>query len=190
MTNPANYAAGLLDERAAAVRAGDDSLVADIDEQLAVARNELESFDVTILDADQVAYVAEVRRRMAAADDGDFSTSSEPEGAPSLHNPANYVAGLLDEREGAVRAGREDAVAEIDAELAKAGPMLERFGVSGMDEAASAVVAGVRRRHEAYKRGGKKDSAPAQKDAPKPEATGKRTAESVKPPRTAAGPAK
>jgi hypothetical protein len=183
MTNPANFASGLLDERASAVRAGDDVLVADIDAQLAAARAELKSFDTTSMDSDQSAFVAEVRRRMAAADGGDFGVDGPPQGPASLHNPANYVAGLLDEREGAVRAGREDAVAEIDAELAKAGPMLEKFGVSGMDEDQAAVVAGIRRRHEAFKRGGKKaDEAPKKVTETAPD---KRTAKAEPPPRTA-----
>lgn len=123
MSNPANLVAGLLDERESAERAGNDRLIAQVDEQLQAARAELEEFDPTGVDEEsQRKFVAGVRRRLAAFDRGESTRADDPDAQPRVHNAANYVTGLLDERDAAVRAGRP--VEDIDAEIEKMRPHL------------------------------------------------------------------
>lgn len=107
-------------------------------------------------------------------------------------NPVTYIAGLLDERAGAVQLGRDAVVSEIDAELAAARKELEKIDLADLEKDAKDALAGVRRRLAAH------DSSVAPKPdaeseaaeepagaAQSPAATGKRTAKAPPPPRTA-----
>jgi hypothetical protein len=193
--NPANYVNGLLDERAAAVRAGHDQVAADVDAELDRVRPEFEEFDTAGLDPAQRVFVAGVRRRLAAADNGESPEETQDQAHPNLHNAANYVIGLLDERQGAVRAGRTDHVAEIDTQLEVAGPMLERFDPAdgGDSKEAAAHVAGARRRLEEHRKSSRGKAGKAEttsEEEPggrKTPASTSRTAKAAAPPhRTAA----
>lgn len=146
IANPANYAAGLLDERDAAVRAGNERVVADIDAELEAVRSQLEEFDPTGVDEEaQRKSVAAVRRRLAAFDRGEADPAAPATGEPRVHNAANYMTGLLDERDAAVRAGRPTD--DIDAEIEKVRPHLEAFQpLDDENGDARAHYAGIRRR--------------------------------------------
>lgn len=125
MSNPANLVAGLLDERESAERNGDDALLAHVDDQIDALRDALEEFEPSGVDEEtQRKFVSGVKRRLAASDRGErLDDSAEAE--PRVHNPANYLTGLLDERDGAVRGGRPTD--DIDAEIERVRPHFESF---------------------------------------------------------------
>lgn len=125
MSNPANLVAGLLDEREGAQRTGDEQLLTQIDAQIDAQRAALEEFEPAGVDEEmQRKHVAAVKRRLAATDRGE-RTDQAAGGEPRVHNPANYLTGLLDEREGAMRAGRPTD--EIDAEIEHVRPHFDSF---------------------------------------------------------------
>jgi hypothetical protein len=125
MSNPANLVAGLLDELESAERTGDDELVAQIDEQIDAQREALEGFEPSGVDEEaQRKHVSAVKRRLAAADRGERLNEATG-GEPRVHNHANYLTGLLDEREGAMRAGRPTD--DIDAEIQAVRPHFDAF---------------------------------------------------------------
>lgn len=144
MSNPANLVAGLLDEREAAQRTGDEEQLALIEAEIDAQRDALEEFDPAGVDEEnQRKFVASVRRRLAASDRGEHDEQAAV-GEPRVHNAANYLTGLLDERDGALRAGRPTD--DIDAEIEKVRPHFEAFEPED-DEAGDA-----RRHYAAAKR--------------------------------------
>lgn len=194
MSNPANLVAGLLDERESAERRGDEELLKQVDEQIDGLRDALAEFDpVGVDEENQRKFVAGVRRRLDASDRGERTEQAAP-GEPTFHNPANYLTGLLDERDGAVRGGRPTD--DIDAEIEAVRPHFERFQPED-DEAgdARAHYAAARRRvADLPRRGRGRETKPEQpedtagdgeqeKDARK---GGARTTKAAAAPRTAA----
>lgn len=126
MSNPANLVAGLLDERESAERVGDEELLKQIDAQIDAQRDALAEFDpVGVDEENQRKFVAGVRRRLDAADRGERLEDESGPREPRVHNAANYLTGLLDERDSAVRAGR--SINDIDAEIEKVRPHFEAF---------------------------------------------------------------
>jgi len=194
MSNPANLVAGLLDERESAERRGDEELLKQVDEQIDALRDALAEFDpVGVDEENQRKFVAGVRRRLEASDRGERTAPAAP-GEPTFHNPANYLTGLLDERDGAVRAGRPTD--DIDAEIEKVRPHFDSFQPEE-DEAgdARAHYAAAKRRladlgrrsrtpkAEQVEDQGDGGNETESKDAKK---TGARTTKAAAPPRTTA----
>ncbi len=194
MPNPANLVAGLLDERESAERNGDEALLKQVNDQIDAHRDALEEFDPIGVDEEaQRKFVAGVRRRLEASDRGE-RLDDAPAGKPTFHNPANYLTGLLDERDGALRAGRPTD--DIDAEIETVRPHFENFQPEE-DEAGDARahyaaakqrLADLGRRSPTSKtqpvdEQGSGDETESAKDAKKP---GARTTKAAAPPRTAA----
>jgi hypothetical protein len=192
MSNPANLVAGLLDERESAERNGDAQLLKQIDAEIDAQRDALETFDPIGVDEEtQRKFVAGVRRRLEAFDRGE-RLDEGAQAEPRVHNPANYLTGLLDERDGALRAGRPTD--DIDAEIEKVRPHFDSFQPEE-DEAGDArahYAAAKRRLADLPRRGRGREAQPEQvedpgegesKDAKK---TGARTTKAAAPPRTAA----
>lgn len=192
MSNPANLVAGLLDEREAARRTGDEKLVAQIEEQIDAHREALEEFDPSGVDEEgQRKAVAAVRRRLAAFDRGERPEAAG-DGEPRVHNAANYMTGLLDERDGALRGQRPTD--NIDAEIERVRPHFEQFQPEDDETgdakrhyaAAKRRLAGLPRASRASKAEQPEDTAgdgEQEKDARK---GGARTTKAAAAPRTAA----
>lgn len=171
MSNVANLVAGLLDERAAAERVDNQHLVAQIDEQLETAREQLEEYEPAGVDEEaQRKYVTAVRRRLAAFDRGEGDPDNTPAAEPRVHNAANYMTGLLDERDAALRAGR--LVDDIDAEIERVRHHLEQFQpLDDEAEAAKKHAAAVRRRLSDLGRTSRKASAQQEQQDETPQDT-------------------
>lgn len=100
-------------------------------------------------------------------------------------NPVNYAAGLLEELDGAHRAGRDELAEQVRAELELVAPAAAAMDVSGLDDDQKAFVARVNARTGAVLAEKAHETAEAKSEEFAPAASGKRTAKAAAPPRTA-----